>query len=164
MDIYAIFNTETGVYQAALIQGEEENGGQFDSFGDERFEQASQIKNLFTNSSDWILISEEDFAKYKLGTHGGDNDTGYLYDFATGLPISAPPIEKTYEQEIAEVTADYKVKTDSIKDDYLTAVLIDDDTSAENIAECKQRFQAVTEEDDNKIRDIIDKYFDEKED
>ena len=161
MDIYAIFNTETGVYQAALIQGEEENGGQFDSFGDERFEQASQIKNLFSNSTDWILISEEDFAKYMLGTSGGDNDTGYLYDFSTGRPISAPAREYTLEEKQAELETNYNKAAAVIKDTYLDAVLTNDDTTVET---CKTQYQRLSTDYNNLNQQLIDDFFNDKED
>lgn len=165
--IYGLFR-EGIYYCAALKQGTAEDGGQFDERGDERWIAAASSVQMACGRSedDWYEISEEDFQKYLLGSHGGDNDSGYIRDTETGLAISAPPIviEKTYEQELAEVTANYKAQTDEIKDAYLEAVLIDDENTAENIAECKQLFQNVTAEGDTKIQELIDKYFKEKGD
>ena len=139
MDIYAIFNSDTGVYQAALIQGSEQDGGSFDTFGDERWIQAaSNINNIMRNSSDWIQISEEDFDKYKLGTHGGDNDTGYLYDFNTGKPISAPP--RPFDTQISMIQSKYSAQYKELKNDYLDALIIDADTST-----IKERYNQLVE-------------------
>ena len=140
--IYGLFR-EGIYYCAALKQGSTDDGGDFDERGDERWVAAASGLQMVCDrgDDDWYEISEEDFAKYMLGTSGGDNNSGYIRDTDTGLAISAPPIEKSYEEELAEVTANYKAQTDEIKDDYLDAVLIDDENTAENIAECKQRFQ-----------------------
>ena len=149
MDIYAIFNSDTGVYQAALIQGSEQDGGSFDTFGDERWIQAaSSIKNIMRNSSDWIKISEEDFAKYKLGTHGGDNDTGYLYDFTTGLPISAPP--RPFDTQIANIQSKYSAQYKELKNDFVDALIIDADTS-----QIKQRYNELVENSNNEFIAVI---------
>ena len=46
-DIYCIFNSDTNVFQCALVQGAEPDG-QFDVRGDERWLQhTSQLNNLF---------------------------------------------------------------------------------------------------------------------
>ena len=149
MDIYAIFNSDTGVYQAALIQGSEQDGGSFDNFGDERWIQASEnIKNIMRNSSDWIQISEEDFEKYKLGTHSGDNDTGYLYDFSTGTPISAPP--RPFDTQIANIQSKYSAQYKELKNDYLDALIIDADTST-----IKDRYNELVENSNNEFIAVI---------
>lgn len=162
--IYGLFR-EGIYYCAALKQGTAEDGGDFDERGDERWIAAASSVQMACGRTedDWFEISEEDFQKYMLGSHGGDNDSGYIRDTETGLAISAPPIEKTYEQEVAEVQAEWKSQTDEIKNDYLDAVLTDDEDSAEIITECKQRFQNVTAEGDAKIIDLINKYFNDKE-
>ena len=162
--IYGLFRD--GIYYcAALRQGSEADGGNFDERGDERWVAAASSVQMACGRSedDWFEISEEDLQKYLLGSHGGDNDSGYIRDTETGLAVSAPPIEKTYEQEVAEVQAEWKSQTDEIKNDYLDAVLTDDEDAAEIIAECKERFQNVTSEGDTKLQELIDKYFDDKE-
>ena len=149
MDIYAIFNSDTGVYQAALIQGSEQDGGSFDTFGDERWIQAaSSINNIMRNSSDWIQISEEDFDKYKLGTHGGDNDTGYLYDFNTGLPISAPP--RPFDTQISMIQSKYSAQYKELKNDLVDALIIDADTS-----QIKQRYNELVENSNSEFIAVI---------
>ena len=158
--IYGLFRD--GIYYcAALRQGSEADGGNFDERGDERWVAAASSVQMACGRSedDWYEISEEDFAKYMLGSHGGDNDTGYIRDPETGLAVSAPAIEKTYEEEVAEVQMQYKVQSDEIKDAYLTAVLTNDDSTAE---ECKADFQNMTVENETKITELIDKYFNEK--
>ena len=159
--IYGLFR-EGIYYCAALKQGTAEDGGDFDERGDERWiATASSVQMACGRSDDdWFEISEEDLQKYLLGSHGGDNDSGYIRDTETGLAVSAPPIEKTYEQEVAEVQAQYKVQSDEIKDAYLTAVLTNDDST---IAECKADFQNMTVENETKITELIDKYFGDKE-
>ena len=162
-EIYCIFNSDTNVFQCALIQGAEPDG-QFDERGDERWqERMASLNTLFSSphtEDDWILTDEEDFQKYMLGRSGGDNGTGYIRDPETNHAVSAPAEEKTYEQEIAEIEQNYKAQTSEIKDDYLDAVLSNNDAG---IAECKTRYQTVTEENDNAIKDAIDKYFDDKD-
>ena len=162
--IYGLFR-EGIYYCAALKQGTAEDGGDFDERGDERWVAAASSVQMACGRSedDWFEISEEDLQKYLLGSHGGDNDSGYIRDTETGLAVSAPPIEKTYEQEVAEVQAEWKSQTDEIKNDYLDAVLTDDEDAAEIIAECKERFQNVTAEGDTKLQELIDKYFKDKE-
>ena len=159
MEIYCIFNSETNVYQAGLRQGYE-----YTEKGDEQWiERMNTLNNIFGTphtEDDWILTDEEDFTKYMLGRSGGDNGTGYIRDPATNHAVRAPAIEKTYEQEIAEVEAEYNAKAAEIKDDYLTAVLTEDD---DGVAECKTRFQSATTEGDQRIQEIIDKWFNEQE-
>ena len=113
MEIYAIFNPETNVYQCALIQGQD-----YETKGDGQWQECMNARNdVFAHTEDdWILTEEEDFNKYMLGRSGGDNGTGYIRDPATNHAVSAPAIEKTYEQEIAEVEAEYNAKVAEIKD------------------------------------------------
>ena len=162
MEIYAIFNSDTNVYQCALKQGAEPDG-QFDVRGDERWQQQmASLNNLFGAphvDDDWILIDEDDFEKYMLGRSGGDNGTGYIRDPETNHAVSAPAEEKTYEQEITEIQENYKAQTAEIKDDYLDAVLSNND---DGVAEAKTRYATVTEENDNAVREAIDKYFNDK--
>ena len=150
MEIYAIFNTETGVYQAALIQGAEEDGGSFDTFGDERFEQASQVTKIFQNSSDWILISEEDFEKYRLRTHGGDNDTGYVYDFKTKKAVSAPP--RPFDVQIANIQSKYSSQYNDLKKDFLDALLINAGTS-----QIQARYDEIVEKSNAEFINTVNK-------
>ena len=148
MDIYAIFNSDTGVYQAALIQGSD-----FDTFGDERFTKASKnINSIMANSSDWIKISDEDFQKYKLGTHGGDNDTGYLYDFETGKPISAPARILSYTEKVNTVYQDYKVQFDNLKDSFINASIADD---SDLVQDCKEEYQQLIEKSNTDLIAVI---------
>ena len=156
MEIYAIFNSETNIFQCALIQGQD-----YETKGDEQWqENMTNLNGIFAGGmhteDDWYLTDEDDYNKYMLGRSGGDNGTGYIRDPATNHAVSAPPIEKTYEQEIAEVEAQYNAQVAEIKNDYLTAVLSNDDTG---IAECKSTFATVTAAGDQRIKDIIDKWF-----
>ena len=160
MEIYAIFNSETNVFQCALIQGQD-----YETKGDEQWqERMAALNGLFSGGvhtdDDWILTDEDDYNKYMLGTAGGDNGTGYIRDPETNHAVSAPAIEKTYEQEIAEAEAEYNAQVTEIKDDYLTAVLSDDD---DGVTECKTRFQTATTEGDQRIKDIIDKWFNDQD-
>ena len=160
MEIYAIFNSETNIFQCALIQGQD-----YETKGDQQWQEMMANRNgIFAGGmhteDDWILTDEDDFNKYMLGTTGGDNGTGYIRDPATNHAVSAPAIEKTYEQEIAEAEAVYNAQVAEIKDDYLTAVLSNDNTG---IAECKANFANVTAEGDQKIKDIIEKWFNDQD-
>ena len=153
MDIYAIFNSTTGVYQAALIQGSEQDGGEFDFFNDERFtKNAEAKKSIMSNSTDWIQISEEDFQKYKLGTHGGDNDTGYIYDFSTGKPISAPARILSYDEKVQRTYQNYKVQLDNLKDNFINASIADDSNT---IQDCKVEYQQLFEKSNEDLIAVI---------
>ena len=148
MDIYAIFNSDTGVFQAALIQGSD-----FDTFGDERWnEAANNINSIMHNSSDWIKISEEDFEKYKLGTHGGDNDTGYIYDFSTGKPISAPARILSYAEKVQITYQNYKVQLDNLKDNFINASIADD---SDDIQNCKNEYKQLIEKSNEDLIAVI---------
>ena len=155
MEIYAIFNSETNVFQCALKQGED-----YQEKGDEQWQERMQSLNGIFGAphteDDWILTDEEDFQKYMLGTTGGDNGTGYIRDPETNHAVSAPAIERTYEEELAAIEAKYNAQVAEIKDDYLTAVLSNDDSG---IATCKTNFANVTAEGDVKIQELIDRYF-----
>lgn len=158
MEIYAIFNPSTGVYQCALIQGQDYN-----EIGDDLWlECMNNVNSIFNHSpEDWVLIPEEDFEKYKLGNTGGENGTGYIYDFETEQAISAPPApEKSYEEKVAEVQANYTAEVAIIKDDYLDAVLNNDDGL---IADCKLRYKEVNTQSDKAIKDLINEYFGDKD-
>ena len=48
----------------------------------------------------YIEISEEDWNYYVGNKGGGDNGTGYIYDSATGKPVSAPPYEPSKEEQL----------------------------------------------------------------
>lgn len=125
--IYAIFNTETGVWQSSIIQGID-----FDNIGDKKWKDITQSRKFhFRNSSDWIEISEEDYTKYLLGTKGGDNNTGYIRDMQTGECMSAPPspfevqieiAQTKYNNQLQKITADYQ-------NDIANAQLVDGDTA-----------------------------------
>ena len=148
MDIYAIFNSNTGVYQAALIQGSD-----FDTFGDERWTNAANnINSIMSNSTDWIKISEEDFEKYKLSTHGGDNDTGYIYDFSTGKPISAPARILSYTEKVNMTYQNYKVQLDNLKDNFINASIADDSNI---IQDCKVEYQQLIEKSNEDLIAVI---------
>ena len=156
MEIYCIFNSETNVFQCALKQGED-----YQVKGDEQWQECMQrLNGLFAGGmhteDDWILTDEDDFEKYMLGTTGGDNGTGYIRDPETNHAVSAPAIERTYEEELAAIEAKYNAQVAEIKDDYLTAVLSNDDSG---IATCKTNFANVTAEGDVKIQELIDRYF-----
>ena len=56
--------------------------------------------------------------------------------------------------------AQYKVQSDEIKDAYLTAVLSNNDS---DVAQCKADFQNMAVENETKITELIDKYFNDKE-
>ena len=147
MEIYAIFNSDTNVYQCALIKGQD-----YQEKGDKQWkERMSERNNIFGSphtEGDWILIDEEDFQKYVLGRSGGDNGTGYIRDPETNHAVSAPP--KPFDEQIAQIQSKYGSKLKELNESYVNASLADIDTS-----NLKEQYAALVEESNAEFMQVI---------
>ena len=149
MEISAIFNAETNVFQCALKQGED-----YQAKGDEQWQECMQrLNGIFGaphTEDDWILTDEEDFEKYMLGTTGGDNGTGYIRDPTTGKSVSAPARIYTFDEQIAQIQSKHNAKMKELEASYLNASLADMDTT-----ELKEQYAALVEESNAEFIEAI---------
>ena len=156
--IYGLFRD--GIYFcSALRQGAEEDGGQFDERGDERWiAAASSVQRACGRSdNDWYEISEEDFANYMLGSHGGDYDTGYIRDSETGLAVSAPA--RPFEVQLADTQNKYinqlQQLTSDFQNDLANAQLVGGDTDYV-LESYQQNFNLIIQNSNLELMSIIE--------
>ena len=153
MEIYALFRG--GVhYCAAVVQGpltEDGSGGQYDVIGDERWKEAtSNAEHLCGCHEDWVQISEDDFAKYMLGSSGGENGTGYIRDPKTGHAISAPVKVYTFDERVAQIQSKHSAAMKELEASFINASLADMDTT-----ELKEQYAALVEQSNSDFMQLI---------
>ena len=139
---YTALFKENGERYTTIVNGihyrtEEEKAAKIQQLKDDAYK-TQKIENLTA-----LDISEEDF-NYYIGNRGmGDNGTGYILDFETGRPVSAPARVITLEEKLNTVRATYAQQISSIDE---AISIAQNNNDQEYLTELQQERQSIMDQ------------------
>lgn len=137
----SLFNKATGEIYSSLVEHVHfETNEELQATVNKIKEEALAKDNI---TLELYQISQEDWEYYTGNKGNGDNDTGYIMDFNTHKPMSAPPLpppteEEVRKQKLNELQTYYNQQENSFQEDLSVAQLSDNEPA---ILSIKQEFR-----------------------